>query len=263
MELENHKGRYTNQSLVRGLMILEQFYLAPGALGVSDLSRLTGLHKSTVHRLVTTLEEIQWLQRTDSDKFQIAIKPIVLGRKAAQQVASLTATHSFIRELRDRLQETVVMTMLIEGDIVCVDKASSYQSLNCSSEIGKVYPPHAGATGFGVLLGMDELEARAFLERQPLERFTDRTITDVDELMRRYRADRQNGYTMASGHRDTGITGIAVPLWFPAEQTYGCIGVLTPDYRFSDEAKNTIISELKKTAEKIRIYLTPSGMISA
>jgi|Cm1ome_3_1110798.scaffolds.fasta_scaffold23813_2 DNA-binding IclR family transcriptional regulator len=258
MELEDHKGRYTNQSLVRGLMILEQFYISQSSLGISELSKLTGLHKSTVHRLVATLEEIQWLHRTEGDKFQIAIKPIVLGRKAAQQVASLTITHDFLRELRDRLQETVVLTMIVENEIICVDKANSHQSLNCSSEIGKVYPCHAGATGFGVLLGMDEFEARSFLEKKPLERYTDHTITDIDALMLRYRKERSQGYTIASGQKDSGITGIAMPLWFPAEKTYGSLGVLTPDYRITEETKENIIAELKKCVDKIRMYLTPA-----
>lgn len=254
---EYNKSRYTNLSLIKGLIILEQFCTAKTPLGISELSRMTGLHKSTVHRLVATLEECDWLRRTDTDKFKIAIKPIVLGRQAGEQMASLNVAHTFIRELRDQLQETVVLSMLVDGEVVCIDKATAHRSLACSSEIGKVYPCYAGATGFSVLLGMNESEAYTFLQNQERRKFTDKTVTDLDTLMKMYRKGRTDGYVIISGHKDIGITGTAMPLWFPAEQAYGSVGVLTPDFRYTEDVRQKTIAALQETLEKLRVVLAP------
>ena len=258
--LENEdiiKRKYTNQSLLRGLTIMEQFFKSSDTLGISDLSRLTGLHKSTVHRLVTTLEECRWLRRTKGDRFQIGIKPVILGHKGGDQVSSLSITHEYLTQLRDHLQETTVLTMMINDETTCVDKASSHQRLSCTSEIGRIYPCHAGATGFAVLLGMDEEEARAHLERHELVRYTERTVTDIERLMERYRLEKARGYSLASGQVDPGITGIAMPIWFPAENTYGSLGVVLPDYRSSQKRISEIVDEMNKTRLKIEKAITP------
>ena len=219
------KDRYLNQSIIRALRILELFAQREGPLGVTEISRLVGLHKSTVHRLVITLETSGWLLRMpETDKYRIGLKLIAVGKKAVSDANSITAIHPILEKLTQITGETSILTMVMGNQAICVDKVETSQRLMISSQVGQSSPLHAGYRIF-ILIGMPEEEAFRTLPTICSSCLYRQDPTCMEELRERYKNERE-WYVIASGEVDPGTTGIAVPLYFPYERCYGSLGVV-------------------------------------
>ncbi len=245
--------RYLNHSIQRALLILELFGRNPGPLGVSEISRIVGIHKSTIHRLVLTLEHAGWLLRIPgTDKYRLGLKVLALGRIVDRSITSCSVARPILEELASDTGETVVLTMSDEVGAICVDKIETTHRLKISSELGQHFPLHAGATGFAVLLCMPEDHVRQILYEKPLEAFTPKTVTDPGRVYERYLERKQKGYVVASGEVDPGVTGIAVPVFFPFEHSCGSVGVTLPDYRATGETLEILVQKVLNAAGEIR-----------
>ena len=259
-------SRYLNHSIQRALQILELFGRETGPLGVSEISRIVGIHKSTIHRLVITLEHAGWLLRVPgSDKFRLGLKVLALGRIVDRSITSCSAARPVLEELAADTGETVILTMSDEEGAICVDKIETTHRLKISSELGQHFPLHAGATGFAVLMCMPEERVRQILYEKPLRAFTPKTITDPGRVFEKYLERRQKGYIVASGEVDPGVTGIAVPVYFPFEHSCGSVGVTLPDNRATGETLDVLVKKVLNAAEEIRtrVDLTQAPMEGA
>ena len=246
-------SRYLNHSIQRALQILELFSRHTSPLGVSEISRIVGIHKSTIHRLVITLEHAGWLLRVPgTDKYRLGLKVLALGRIVDRSITSCSAARPVLEELAADTGETVILTMSDEEGAICVDKIETTHRLKISSELGQHFPLHAGATGFAVLMCMPEERVRQILYEKPLRAFTPKTITDPGRVFEKYLEHRRKGYVVASGEVDPGVTGIAVPVYFPFEHSCGSVGVTLPDNRATGETLDVLVRKVMNAAEEIR-----------
>lgn len=247
-------SRYLNQSVLRSLNILEIFAQNPSPLAIPEIARRVGLHRSTVHRLVLTLENAGWLLKiSGTETYALGLKVRTIADRTDTSLSSLPVVRPFLEKLAQTTGETVVLTMANKLGAVCVDKIESSQRLKISSEIGQHFPLHAGGTGFAVLLGMPEENVRTFLFRQSLPTYTEKTETDPDRLLERYRTMKKNGYAVSTGAVDPGVTGIAAPVFFSAENAYGSVGITMPAERATNPILKQMVEAVLETARAIRL----------
>ncbi|HCL80032.1 MAG TPA: hypothetical protein DIC53_08730 [Synergistaceae bacterium] len=245
-----NSSRYLNQSILRSLQVLESFAGPHTVLSISDIARRIGLHRSTVHRLVLTLESVGWLRKIpDTEKYTLGIKVAILGQFAQHEMSSCQALRPLLNDLAAETGETAILSMFDGNNVLCVDKIESSHRLKISSEIGQHFPFYAGATGFAVLLGMPEGEVQSLLFRQPLTAFTEKTETVPEKVLERYRTLKQAGYVVSTGAVDPGITGVAAPLFFFKENVYGSVGVTMPEHRAKGDGFQGIVQKVLRTAE--------------
>ncbi len=96
-------SRYLNHSILRSLPILEAFAEPHPSLSIPEIARSVGLHRSTVHRLVVTLESAGWLRKLPgTEKYTLGIKVFTLGRIADQGLSSCQSVRLFWRSLRQK-----------------------------------------------------------------------------------------------------------------------------------------------------------------
>lgn len=244
--------KYFNQSILRALDILEIVGKEGAPIGLSDLSRRVGIHKSTVHRLVLSMESRGWLTREiDSGKYRLGIKfATVLGKNVLGN--SFREIRHLLKRLSEEIRETVILSVWDGREVICIDKVETSQTIQVSSRLGNSFPICAGGTGFAVLIGMPEEMAMNIIEEAQLVAYTDRTITEPEKLIVRYRETKERGYIISSGQVDQGVTAIAMPLYFPYEQCYGSLGVVLPDMRADKNATKRILCALQRSCELIR-----------
>ena len=254
--------RYLNQSILRALQVLETFAGTSGPLAIPEIARRVGLHRSTVHRIVVTLENAGWLRKMPgTEMFDLGIKVFTLGQTADRGISSRQAVRQLLEELAAKTGETAILSMSDSVDAVCVDKIESSQRLKISSEIGQHFPLHAGATGFAVLLGMPEEMVRERLFRGKLQSFTPKTETDPNKILERYRSLKDAGYIVSTGAVDPGVTGIAAPLFFAAEKSYGSVGITMPEHRAQGEVLKRAIDAVLETAAAMAVKIGLAGKV--
>ena len=245
-------SRYLNQSILRALQVLETFAGSAPPLAIPEIARKVGLHRSTVHRIVITLENGGWLRKIPgTETFDLGIKIFTLGQTADRALSSRQAVRHLLEELAVKTGETAILSMSDNVGAVCVDKIESSQRLKISSEIGQYFPLYAGATGFAVLLGMPEDQVRDFLFQGKLIPFTPKTETDPQIILERYRSLKNFGYVVSTGSVDPGVTGIAAPLFFALENSYGSVGITMPEHRADGDLLKRAVDAVLETASEM------------
>jgi len=247
--------KYFNQSILRALDILETVGKSDSPIRLSELSRMVDLHKSTVHRLVLSLESRGWLTREEgSGKYRIGVKFLTIA-KNGDGGGSVKEIHPILADLSEKTQETAILSIWDGKEVICVDKVETNRKIQISSQVGGSFPIYAGGTGFAVLIGMPEDMAFEVLSRVNFKKYTPQTITDREKITERYRAAKELGYVISVGQVDPGVRAIAMPLYFPYEQCYASIGVVLPEMRADEETTKKIICEMQRCCEQIQSKL--------
>jgi DNA-binding IclR family transcriptional regulator len=110
---------------------------AKGGVALTTLSQEIGLHKSTVHRLITTLMNYGYVEQDPTmGHYKLGIKLIGLSNAVLETIDVRRTSKPFIKELNALTNEVVHLVVLNSGDVVYIDKIESDQSITINSRIG-------------------------------------------------------------------------------------------------------------------------------
>jgi IclR family acetate operon transcriptional repressor len=229
------RGPKTVQSFDRAVAILDAFTAERSELGVSQIARITGLKRSTVHRLLVTLRRHELVQQLPNSK-DYALGPHVLrlAEVALYHLNLEKAAKEVMSRLRDRCDETVGLhARLGPTTRTVLDQVESRQPLRrIYTEIGMVIPIYLGAPG-KVLLAYSSPELQEEVLSGRLEPVTARTITDPQKLRTELARTRKNGYALSLEERVAGISTLAVPVANHTGTVIAALSVTGPSSRLS------------------------------
>ena len=128
----------TVQSVERCFALLEQL-ASGGRLGVSELSRLTGLHKATVHRLLQTLLELRYVRQEPDGRYELSLKLVRLSSGLLERKDLPRRMHPYLVRLAEETGETVHLVQREGSRIVYLDKVESDRNaVRMVSRVGMV-----------------------------------------------------------------------------------------------------------------------------
>ncbi|WP_027794786.1 IclR family transcriptional regulator [Paraburkholderia acidipaludis] len=206
---------YRVPGLERGLRILTEFSPREPVLDAPELSRRLGIPRTTVFRLLQTLEALGFLERADRDRnYRLGVAVLRLGFEYLSSLELTDLGLPLIEALRDETGLTSHIVIRDGRDIVFVAKAQSHAPIFSSVKVnvGTRLPAHATTHG-QVLMGdftLDEL--RALYPEPTLERFTPQTPETVEELFARIREDAERGYAVSESSFERGISVVSAPV---------------------------------------------------
>ena len=240
-------------SIARGADVLKS--LSGGLDRVSEISEQIRLSKSTVHRLLKSLEKSQ-LVIQDPVTRRYFLGPLVLNLSSKPIVAHqslIVSAHKEMKYLRDLSRETVVLHVRVGLERICLEELESLENIKYTAGKGYMAPIYIGSAGKVLLgeLGDDELQL--LLKNLTLVRIGPNTITDKKVLLKELEKVRKQGYATSFGERLPEVASISVPI-----RGYGCpvaLSVLGPDNRFSPEIMMDVLKEMKKSAARISTRL--------
>jgi DNA-binding IclR family transcriptional regulator len=255
-------GPKTVQAFDRAVAILDAFTPERSALGVSEIARITGLSRSTVHRLLVTLRRHELVQQLpDSRNYALGPHLLRLAQIAFSNVNLQATAKNVMEQLRGRCDETVGLHALLDpATRTVLDQAESTQPLRRTyTEIGLPIPIYQGAPG-KVLLAYSPPELQDQVLTGRLEAATARTITDPDKLRAELARTRRNGYALSFEERVPGTSTVAVPIANHTGAVVAALSVTGPSSRLdrkrllgfvplASEAARAISSNLGYVAE--------------
>ncbi|WP_233833498.1 IclR family transcriptional regulator [Paraburkholderia sp. ZP32-5] len=206
---------YRVPGLERGLKILMEFSPREPVLGAPELSRRLKIPRTTVFRLLQTLESLGFLERADRDRnYRLGIAVLRLGFEYLSSLELTDLGLPIIEGLRDDTGLTSHIVIRDGRDVVFVAKAQSHAPIFSSVKVnvGTRLPAHATTHG-QVLMGdltLDELK-KLYPEPQ-LERFTTQTPATLDELYERIRDDARRGFAISESSFERGISVVSAPV---------------------------------------------------
>ncbi|MDX2524761.1 IclR family transcriptional regulator [Streptomyces europaeiscabiei] len=224
------------KSVTRSLRILEAV-AQHQPVTVGELTKIFGLPKSTVQRTLVTLAEAGWLRanRKDTTRWEIGARVLAVRPAALQGSSLLTAAHEPMVRLRDALNETIHLSVPDALQcMVVVDRVDSDHPVRTFHTIGDTSPLHATAVGRAVLAHLPKQDVEELIA-QGLERFTDTTPADPEELRAELDRIRTDGYAVNRNQYRPGVCAIAAPVLDEAGTPLASVAVSMPDSRFDAE----------------------------
>jgi IclR family transcriptional regulator, acetate operon repressor len=215
----------TYQSAERVLALLTSFDDSRPELGVSEMARFIGVHKSTASRLAAALERAGLLAR-NGRRYRLGLEVIRLGRLALRTYDLVEAMQPAMTKLSRLTGETINLAVPDAGGILNVAEIPSTYIVSCSAGwIGRRTMPHAVANGKVLLAyGVIPVPGR-------LERYTDRTITAADALQSELEQVRRDGYATAIAELEDGLVAVAAPVYDGTGACVAALSVSGPDFR--------------------------------
>lgn len=240
------------QSVERAIAILRAFSLEKPERGVSELSRELGLHKSTVSRLMRTLEHGGLLSRNpETERYRLGVDLIGLAAQVASYMDLRRVARPFLRELAELCQETVNLAVLDAGQVVNLEQfVPPTRQVKNIGWVGRRMSPHCTAAGKVLLARLSPGELDQILGAA-LERFTSCTITDPHRLREELARVREQGFATACQELEEGLNVVAAPIWDHTGQVVASVSVAGPAYRVTPELFPQLASRLTDTVARI------------
>jgi IclR family KDG regulon transcriptional repressor len=239
---EPQEGEKTVQIVHRIASVLRAFG-KQGLLGITDLSSMTGLPKSTTHRLVTALvNEGLLVQDEDSHKYALSLHVTALGASILNSHTVRKTARPILMELRDQTHESVHLAVLEGLEAVIIDTEDSYFFVRAVNVPGQHLPAHAVSTGKVLLAYQWETRLREILAHTTLTRYTDSTITDPRLLLEELRMVRQRGYAISQSELEEGIDAVAAPIFDHPGTVVAAVSIGGPSERCRPKQGELIVA---------------------
>ncbi|MGJ4850461.1 IclR family transcriptional regulator [Bacillota bacterium Meth-B3] len=241
------------QSLDRAIRILSHI-AERNSLGVTELSQMLSVNKSTVSRLLDTLRAHDMVQiDKGTGKYRLGFRILHLGESLKNSLNVIAIARPIILDLSCRLGESVHLCAFNNNCVYVVDQVRSSRAYSLSATVGMIEPFHCSSVGKCILAYRRPETLRALLAGYEFTRYTEHTITDEDTLMSHLEQIRRQGYAIDDEEMSIGVRCVAVPVFNYRNSVYYSIGISGP--------KHTVrASDLEKS---IRLMMDAAKEVSA
>ena len=171
---------------------------------ITDIARVTGLPKSTVHRLLQTMVDRGFATPT-SDGYLTGPRVLALAGKVLRPMDTVERARPFLRALQESTGCTVHLAVLFGDELVYVDKVEANKPYRMASRLGMPLIAHGTAIGKAVLASLSTSELDAFVRRTGLPGRTPRTITSTSRLKAQLARVRRSGFALDDEENEIGV----------------------------------------------------------
>jgi DNA-binding IclR family transcriptional regulator len=218
-----------------------------GELGTNEVARRTGLHPSSVSRLLATLADSGLVEHVpESGRYRLGLRLIDLGNAVLARLDLREVARPHLRVLVEETGETATLSAPGDPDAITVDFVQSASSVQSVARVGRPSVAHATATG-KVALAFGDVA----LAPGPLHRFTERTIVDRASLFAEVDTVRRQGWAQALGEREEGLNALAAPVRGNRGELAAVLGIQGPASRFDEEAMARALEPLLARATAV------------
>ncbi|MBW9075674.1 IclR family transcriptional regulator [Agrobacterium deltaense] len=218
-----------NLSLEKGLSILALLKDAREPLGVREIARRLELSPAVAQRLLNTLAAQSYVeQEENSRRYQIGYAVLGLAQHVFQRGRLLTLARAELQGLAAggcfngflgvRRGSTGIYVLAIQSDSPVVIRAHP----------GEAMPLHSTALGKALLLSATDEQVARVLGNGPFQRLTDRTVTDLDQLIQQLHIARSLGYATAISENVEGVISLGAPIYDAGGSLIAAISVAFP-----------------------------------
>lgn len=239
--------------MVKAFRLLEFFTVGKPSWGVRELATQLGANKSTVYRLMTTLNGLGVLkQDPHTEKYSLGLKLFELGSRVDIQEAIISKTHPILKKVASEISETVHMGILKNDQVLMVDRVESPQGLKLNSVIGSYIPAYCTGLGKVLLSNLSDEKVHAFCEHTSFIKNTEHTIQEKNTLLKELTAIRKQGYALDQEEKEYGLICLAVPVYNASNEMIAALSAAGPAQRFKPNMLPKYVNILKTGASDIK-----------
>lgn len=242
--------KQTIQVIDRALDILEALAHSRNPLGISDLARKTDLSKTTVHRILHTLLERGYVEKSMEGTYVIGPKMFHTLSYHINSLELQAEAKPFLHALQKQLNLTVYLGVLDGPFVSVIEREASDRSDETFTQVGRRLPAHSSSMGKCLLacLSSDELEETLY--EAELTSYTPNTITSKNELKKHLHEVRKNGWAMDNEESELDHRCIASPVYNYRGDAIAVIGVSGTNDELPDGSIEYIAQNVALAAQR-------------
>ena len=242
---------YNVRAVERALKILGCFDDEHPERGISEIASVVDLHKATAHRIVTTLVNYGYLERSSGgQKYRLGLELANLGFKVIRRMDLRREARPFMRELVQKWDETCDLSIFDKGEVFYIEVMRGNRALTIAAGVGQRLPAHCTASGKLFLAHLQDQELEEILSHS-LARFTDKTVVSPASVREQLGGIREQGYAVDNEELETGVYAISAPIYNRLGTLIAALSVPSPISRITPERIQEIAASLLEASRAI------------
>ena len=229
-------------------------------LGVSEIAHQLYLNKSTVHRLLATLEIKGLVEKTDNDKYGIGLRIFAMGLKVSKEYSILEIIKPHARRLMEDVGEVINISILDDNfngkyrTIMVAEEYSTDSVLLANLHVGSFSDAHISAVGKCLLAFSKRIDWTKVRE-DALLKYTENSIVSKKKLMEEIDNVKRIGYSVDNEEREVGLYCVAVPIFDSKGDACAAVSISGPTVRMKNNQLQGKIKALLQTQTEINQVL--------
>jgi len=252
----NRAGDGKNQSLTRALTLLERLSESTDGMNLSDLSQQLGMPPATTHRLLSTFEELDFVEHdAEAGLWFVGLKAFTVGNAFLNRRDFVASARPYMQALVEQCGETVNLGVIDNGEVVFISQVESREMMRMIVTLGSRSPIHASGVGKAILASQSEQDVSKILQLRGLPRFTDHTIDNPGDFRKALEVIRQQGYALDDEEHAVGLRCVAATIFDEHETALAAISLSGPKARIDDRRLLELGAAVRDTAQRITAAL--------
>ncbi|MGL4858340.1 MAG: IclR family transcriptional regulator [Enterobacteriaceae bacterium] len=250
------------KSLIKSMQLLEYLSQHPNGMALHELTKISGINKTSVHRILSTFEELGYVaQFPDTRAYRLTLKMLHVGH-GALSANVLGSVRPILSGLMDEINETINFISR-EGDkIVFRDKLEpQFSSFRTRTFVGMYFDMYCTAAGKVFLAFSSRQDQENYWQRNQaiIRPLTDNTIVHKQRFFEEMESIRQQGYAFDNEENEAGISCIAVPVFDHSGSPAYAVSVSTLTPRMRAMGAHTLAASIRRANEQIEDKLFRKG----
>ena len=234
--LRSEDTQNTTRTLQKGLQVLTAVAETAGSDGVTlaELSRRLKVNKSTLYRLLNTLEGVGYVERdAESDRYRPGMMVLYVSSFLLEHLDLREQARPFLKVLMQAVNETAYLTVLDGAELVYLDRVTPSQVIYSMSKVGKRQLAHPTASGKAMIAYLPAEQVDAILEKGMVAR-TSKTVTDKALFRSVLETVRQQGYAVDLNEAEEDVRCVAAPIFNHRNRVVAAVSVSGLDSHFTE-----------------------------
>jgi DNA-binding IclR family transcriptional regulator len=238
--------------------LLDAIARYPDPVSLKILAAETGLHPSTAFRILGSMTENGFVERDQAGKYRLGSKLLQLGSRMHSKIDLRAEAKPVLEALRDRLGETVNLTVREGDEVVYIEKATPNRMMHVQQLVGSRAPLHVTAVGKMMLAMGGEEECRDYAGRTNLPAYTRNTLNRLEDLLSETRRLRELGYALDDEEAEIGVGCIGALVYDASGSVVAGLSVSAPMERRKDAWIPLVRAAAHKLSERLGYRPEPS-----
>ncbi|MEW2502653.1 IclR family transcriptional regulator [Amycolatopsis sp. NPDC047767] len=241
-----------SQSLDRALTVLAG--LARGAKTLDELAEEIGVHKTTVLRLLRTLESHHFVRREGTRHYRLGSALFDLANQALEDLDVRSSSHDALAALNIRTGHTVHLASYEDGEVVYIDKFEGHHSVRMYSRIGKRAPLHCTAVGKVLVAAMPRSRREEIARSLDYVVLTPNTITSPEAYLAELDKVAERGYAVDNAEHEDFIHCIAAPVRGAGGEVLAAASMSVPKVLLDYDGLLALVPELRAATDEASVH---------
>ena len=230
--------------------ILELFFDHP-ALTFQEMIDLSGIPKSSVYRMIRSLEEIGFLEKGEDTKYRLGTIFLKFGHLVSSRIDIRQIAVPIMEELHKEINEAINLAIREGDEAVYIEKIDKFQSVRLYTAVGRRSPLYAGACPRAILSFLSDEELNDYFRRVERHPIAMKTMLDEGQLRTSIQEARIHGFTVSHSELENYTAAVAAPIFDYKGEVIGGLSIAGLEAHYEGDIVERYSEKVKEAAQMI------------